>query len=78
VGEHVPGQRARRRLEETHVRYPERFVLAFDNVWPEYWSDLYVERARLWRHALSELPTSVAEAIAHGNAERLWNIPRDP
>ena len=58
------------------VRYPERFALAFDNVWPEYWSDLYVERARLWRHALSELPTSVAQAIAHGNAERLWNIPR--
>lgn len=60
------------------VRYPERFALAFDNVWPEYWSDLYVERARLWRHALSELPTSVAQAIAHGNAERLWNIRRDP
>jgi predicted TIM-barrel fold metal-dependent hydrolase len=60
------------------VRYPERFALAFDNVWPEYWSDLYVERARLWRHALSKLPASVAQAIAHGNAERLWNIPRDP
>jgi hypothetical protein len=60
------------------VRYPERFALAFDNVWPEYWSDLYVERARLWRHALIKLPASVARAIAHGNAERLWNIPRDP
>lgn len=59
------------------VGYPERFALAFDNVWPEYWSDLYVERARLWRHALGELPTSVARAVAHGNAERLWNIPRD-
>lgn len=60
------------------VRYPERFALAFDNVWPEYWSDLYVERAQLWRHALSELPTSAAQAIAHGNAERLWKFPRDP
>jgi len=60
------------------VRYPERFAVAFDNVWPEFWSDLYVERARLWRHALGELPASVAQAIAHGNAERLWKIPRDP
>jgi predicted TIM-barrel fold metal-dependent hydrolase len=57
------------------VRYPERFVLAFDNVWPEYWSELYVQRARLWRRALSGLPASVAEAVAHGNAERLWKIP---
>jgi predicted TIM-barrel fold metal-dependent hydrolase len=60
------------------VRYPERFALAFDNVWPEFWSDMYVERARLWRHALSELPTSVAQAIAHGTAERLWKIPQNP
>ena len=49
------------------VRYPERFALAFDNVWPEYWSDLYVERTRLWRHALSELPTSVAHS---GNSKK--------
>jgi len=27
------------------VHYPDRFALAFDNVWPEYWSDLYVQRA---------------------------------
>jgi predicted TIM-barrel fold metal-dependent hydrolase len=60
------------------ARYPDRFALAFDNVWPEFWSDLYVQRARLWQHALSELPPSVAQAIAHGNAERLWKITRDP
>lgn len=60
------------------VRYPERFALAFDNVWPEFWSDLYVQRARLWRHALSELPAGAAQSIAHGTAERLWKIPRTP
>src|SRR5215469_6736674 len=64
--------------ERLMVRYPERFAVAFDNVWPEFWSDLYVERARLWRHALGGLPASAAQAIAHGNAERLWKIPRDP
>ena len=58
------------------VRYPDRFALAFDNVWPEYWSDLYVRRAQLWRRALSELPPPVAEAVAHANAERLWKMPR--
>jgi hypothetical protein len=57
------------------VRYPDRFALAFDNVWPEYWSDLYVRRAQLWRRALSELPPLVAEAVAHANAERLWRMP---
>jgi predicted TIM-barrel fold metal-dependent hydrolase len=57
------------------IRYPDRFALAFDNVWPEYWSDLYVQRAQLWRHALGELPPTVAEAVAHENAERLWRMP---
>ena len=57
------------------VRYPDCFVPAFDNVWPERWSDLYVQRAQLWRRALSQLPRPIAEALAHGNAERLWRIP---
>ena len=58
------------------VQHPDRFVLAFDNVWPEHWSEKYVEQVALWREALSKLPTDVAHAVAHGNAERLWNLPR--
>ena len=54
---------------------PERFVLAFDNVWPEHWGRLYLDQAVLWRNTLSKLAPAVAHAIAHGNAERLWNLP---
>lgn len=55
-------------------QYPDRFVLAFDNVWPEFWGDFYLDQARLWQKALSELPPDVAHAVAHGNAERLWKL----
>ena len=56
-------------------QHSDRFILAFDNVWPEDWSSEYVKNAQLWRRALGELPLDVAQAVAHGNAERLWKIP---
>lgn len=55
-------------------RYPDRFILAFDNVWADNWGDFYLRQATLWREALSELPSDLAHAIAHRNAERLWKI----
>jgi len=55
--------------------HPDRFILAFDNVWPEFWGKFYLDQAALWRKALSELTPDVAHALAHGNAERLWNLP---
>ena len=57
------------------LRHPERFVLAFDNVWREHWSGKYVQQVELWRSALGKLPAEVAHAVAHGNAERLWKLP---
>lgn len=56
------------------LRHPDRFVLAFDNVWPEHWSEKYVKQVELWRKALGKLPVAVAHAVAHGNAERLWKL----
>jgi predicted TIM-barrel fold metal-dependent hydrolase len=58
------------------VQYPDRFVLAFDNVWPDHWGDFYLQEAQHWRKAFAALPGEVAHAIAHGNAERLWKIPK--
>ena len=56
--------------------HPGRFILNFDNVWPEHWSDdYYVEQARLWQDTLQTMPSDVAHAIAHRNAERLWRLP---
>lgn len=55
--------------------YPDRFILAFDNVWANFWGEFYLKQTRLWQKALSELPPDVAHAIAHVNAERLWDLP---
>lgn len=58
--------------------HPDRFILAFDNVWPEFWGKFYLDQAALWRTALNKLPSNVAHALAHCNAERLWNLPPKP
>lgn len=54
--------------------YPKQIVFSIDNVWPEHWLNGYKEQVTLWRNALKQLPEDVAHAIAHGNAETLWNI----
>lgn len=63
--------------KELVVKYPGRFILAFDNVWPDQWGDFFLQEAEYWRKAFTVLPQDVAHAIAHGNAERLWNIPKE-
>jgi len=60
--------------ESLIVANPTRFVFAIDNVWPTQWRNGYREQMQLWRTALKKLPSSVAIAIAHENAERLWGI----
>ena len=57
------------------VTYSDRFVFAMDNVWEREWdSKKYSDEIQLWRTALAQLPDNVARAIAHKNAERLWNL----
>jgi hypothetical protein len=63
--------------KELVVKYPDRFILAFDNVWPDHWGDFFLREAEYWRKAFGALPKDVAHAIAHGNAERLWNISKE-
>lgn len=69
------GPALRPEWKELMIRYPDRFVLAFDNVFPNHWSEQYTRRVAAWRNALSDLPPEVAHKIAHGNAERLWKLP---
>jgi len=57
------------------LRYPDRFVLGFDNVWARHWKEFYLPQVKLWRRALSDMPDAIAHAVAHRNAERLWNLP---
>ena len=57
------------------TKHPDRFILAFDNVWREHWGQFYIDQAILWQRALQDLPSPVAHMIAHKNAERLWKLP---
>jgi len=54
--------------------HPDRFVFALDNVWYQHWDAFYLEQIKQWRKALAEVSPSVAHAVAHGNAERLWRL----
>jgi predicted TIM-barrel fold metal-dependent hydrolase len=54
---------------------PDRFVLAFDNVFHFHWEDTFLPQVEVWRKTLATVPDDVAHAIAHGNAERLWKLP---
>jgi len=64
--------------EALALEYPDRFILAFDSIGPKNWGKFYLDQAKLWRTALKQLPNDVAQALAHGNAERLWNLPVKP
>ena len=55
--------------------YPDRFIFALDNVTQKHWTHDYEGLVELWRTALERLPSNVAHAVAHGNAERLWGLP---
>jgi hypothetical protein len=57
------------------LSYPDRFVLAFDNVFSFHWVGTFMPQVLVWRKALSKLPDKTAHALAHGNAERLWKLP---
>lgn len=68
------GKQLAAQWERLLKKYPERFVLGFDNVWPEHWSQYYLDQIKIWREVLKELPPEVAHALAHRNAERLWRL----
>jgi predicted TIM-barrel fold metal-dependent hydrolase len=68
------GERLAPAWKELMIAHPERFVFALDNVWLKHWEAYYPEQIKQWRHALADLPPSVAHAVAHGNAERLWRL----
>jgi predicted TIM-barrel fold metal-dependent hydrolase len=61
--------------KKTMTRHPDCFLLGLDSVWAKSWRKLYVRQVAIWRKALKELPPDVAHAVAHRNAERLWNLP---
>ncbi|HJO75783.1 MAG TPA: amidohydrolase family protein [Rhodospirillales bacterium] len=63
------------RWQKLIVDNPDRFILAFDNVFYFQWEETFLPQVKVWRKALAALPNEVAHALAHGNAERLWKLP---
>jgi predicted TIM-barrel fold metal-dependent hydrolase len=57
------------------IKYPDRFIMGFNNVFAEYWGKKYLLTVAIWQEAIKQLPVDVANAFAHGNAERLWHLP---
>lgn len=68
------GDQLAQEWRELITRFPDRFVFAIDNVWPEHWQEEYLTEVARWRKALAALPAAVAHAVAHANAERLWRL----
>lgn len=60
--------------KELITAYPKRFIFAIDNVWRYHWDVQYKHVVKLWQDALHELPSNIAHALAHGNAERMWRL----
>ncbi len=61
------------------LSHSDRFVFALDNVFAGNWVPRrYLAQMTLWWCALGRLPPEVAHAIAHGNAERLWQLSPKP
>jgi hypothetical protein len=69
------GWRLAPRWKKLIIRHPDRFILAFDNVFADHWGDFYLDEIAVWRKVLAELPPAVAHALAHRNAERVWRLP---
>jgi predicted TIM-barrel fold metal-dependent hydrolase len=63
---------------ELVIRQPQQFVFALDNVWERHWREFYPDQMAYWKSALANLPDEVAHAVAHGNAERLWQLTPKP
>lgn len=61
--------------KELLIQYPQRFVFALDNVFALHWHEESPRVMDYWKMAMAGLPKDVAQAVAHGNAERLWGLP---
>jgi predicted TIM-barrel fold metal-dependent hydrolase len=70
------GRRLAPEWKKVFVAHPGRFIMAFDNVLLRHWQpSYYLAQAALWQDGLRDLPSNVAHAVAHKNAERLWRLP---
>jgi len=56
-------------------RYPDRFVFATDAHKDFRWA-IYADIVKRWRDILGQFPEPLARALASGNAERIYGMPR--
>lgn len=56
-------------------KYPDRFMFATDAHKDFRWAK-YAQVVKQWRRILGQLPGPIAQALARGNAERVYGTPR--
>lgn len=56
-------------------KYPDRFMFATDAHKDFRWA-IYPQVVKQWRLILGQLPEPIAQALAWGNAERVYGVPR--
>lgn len=74
----MAGDKFKPQWKQLIISYPDRFIFAIDNVWEFQWQDTYMRHIKVWRSALADLPPDVVNAVAHGNAEKLWKLEPKP
>lgn len=55
-------------------KYPNNFVIAFDNVFKRHWESAHIKTVKYWHNALDQLDDETARKIACENASLLWNL----
>lgn len=54
---------------------PTKFVWAVESVYRDPWINTHHIKVEFWRHQLGKLDSRTANAVACGNAQRLWTLP---
>lgn len=54
---------------------PKRFVWAVESVYYGPWINMHNIKVEFWRYQLGKLDSRTANAVACGNAKRLWTLP---
>lgn len=55
-------------------KYPNNFVLAFENVFKRHWEVSHIRAVNFWRKSLDQLDHETARKIACENASLLWRL----
>lgn len=71
------GNKFKGEWKELIQKYPDNFLLAFENVFKKHWIYYHVKTVNFWRGALDQLDANVATKVACENSVNLWKLSFD-